>query len=141
MITDLQKRLEEKQLTVELTQAAKDYVVDSGYDPVYGARPLRRFLQSRVENRYRQDHHFQRPPSPHPPGGGLRRQGADRGAGDHYACGEVSSQKISRPEKIQGAERNSGPAAICRGAAVSSSGRFPRGASRKNEARPLPESG
>ncbi len=49
MIVDLQKRLEEKQLTVELTQAAKDYVVDSGYDPVYGARPLRRFLQSRVE--------------------------------------------------------------------------------------------
>ena len=35
MIADLQKRLEEKQLTVELTQAAKDYVVDSGYDPVY----------------------------------------------------------------------------------------------------------
>ncbi len=49
MIADLQKRLEEKQLTVELTQAAKDYVVDSGYDPVYGARPLRRFLQSKVE--------------------------------------------------------------------------------------------
>ena len=49
MIADLQKRLEEKQLTVELTQVAKDYVVDSGYDPVYGARPLRRFLQSKVE--------------------------------------------------------------------------------------------
>ena len=49
MIADLQKRLEEKQLTVELTQAAKDYVVDSGYDPVYSARPLRRFLQSKVE--------------------------------------------------------------------------------------------
>ena len=49
MIADLQKRLEEKQLTVELTQAAKDYVVDSGYDPVYGARPLWRFLQSKVE--------------------------------------------------------------------------------------------
>ena len=49
MIADLQKRLEEKQLTVELTQSAKDYVVDSGYDPVYGARPLRRFLQSKVE--------------------------------------------------------------------------------------------
>ena len=49
MIADLQKCLEEKQLTVELTQAAKDYVVDSGYDPVYGARPLRRFLQSKVE--------------------------------------------------------------------------------------------
>ena len=49
MIADLQKRLEEKQLTVELTQAAKAYVVDSGYDPVYGARPLRRFLQSKVE--------------------------------------------------------------------------------------------
>ena len=49
MIADLQKAPGGKALTVELTQAAKDYVVDSGYDPVYGARPLRRFLQSKVE--------------------------------------------------------------------------------------------
>lgn len=49
LIADLQKRLEEKQLTVKLTPAAKKYVVDQGYDPVYGARPLKRFIQSKVE--------------------------------------------------------------------------------------------
>lgn len=49
MLADLQKRLSDKQLTVRLTPRAKEYVVDAGYDPVYGARPLRRFLQSRVE--------------------------------------------------------------------------------------------
>lgn len=49
MIQDLQRRLEEKQLKVTLTPEAREYVVDQGYDPVYGARPLRRFLQSRVE--------------------------------------------------------------------------------------------
>ena len=49
LIEDLQKRLEEKQLTVKLTPAAKKYVVDEGYDPVYGARPLKRFIQSKVE--------------------------------------------------------------------------------------------
>ena len=49
MLADLQKRLSDKQLTVRLTPRAKKYVVDAGYDPVYGARPLRRFLQSRVE--------------------------------------------------------------------------------------------
>lgn len=49
MLDDLQNRLSDKQLTVRLTPRAKEYVVDAGYDPVYGARPLRRFLQSRVE--------------------------------------------------------------------------------------------
>lgn len=49
MIADLQKRLREKQLSVRLTPSAKDYIVDAGYDPIYGARPLRRFLQSKVE--------------------------------------------------------------------------------------------
>nr|WP_319487620.1 ATP-dependent chaperone ClpB [uncultured Caproiciproducens sp.] len=49
LIADLQKRLEEKQLAVKLTPAAKEYVVDQGYDPVYGARPLKRFIQSKVE--------------------------------------------------------------------------------------------
>ena len=48
-IDDLQKRLADKQLRVELTPAAKEFVADSGYDPVYGARPLKRFLQSKVE--------------------------------------------------------------------------------------------
>ncbi len=49
MLTDLQKRLKDKQLTVELSDRAKKYIVDEGYDPVYGARPLKRFIQSRVE--------------------------------------------------------------------------------------------
>ena len=48
-IEDLQKRLADKQLRVELTPAAKEFIADSGYDPVYGARPLKRFLQSKVE--------------------------------------------------------------------------------------------
>jgi ATP-dependent Clp protease ATP-binding subunit ClpB len=46
---DLQKRLQEKQLEVKLTEAAKEYIVSSGYDPAYGARPLKRFIQSHVE--------------------------------------------------------------------------------------------
>ena len=38
-----------QELGIELTEAAKDFVVDGGYDPVYGARPLKRFLQKHVE--------------------------------------------------------------------------------------------
>ena len=49
LIQALSKRLEDKQLSVELTDAAKQYVIDNGYDPVYGARPLKRFLQRNVE--------------------------------------------------------------------------------------------
>ena len=45
----LNERLEDKQLTVVLTDEARQYVIDSGYDPVYGARPLKRFLQKNVE--------------------------------------------------------------------------------------------
>ena len=48
-IADLRRRLKEKQLEVELTDSARSYIVDAGYDPVYGARPLKRFLQSKVE--------------------------------------------------------------------------------------------
>ena len=48
-IADLQRRLTDKQLRVELTPAAKTFIVDSGYDPIYGARPLKRFIQSKVE--------------------------------------------------------------------------------------------
>ncbi len=48
-IENLQKRLKEKRLSVQLTDAAKDYIVSMGYDPVYGARPLKRFIQSSVE--------------------------------------------------------------------------------------------
>ena len=49
LIAALSKRLADKQLSVELTDAAKQYVIDHGYDPVYGARPLKRFLQRNVE--------------------------------------------------------------------------------------------
>ena len=49
LIQALSKRLEDKQLSVQLTDAAKQYVIDNGYDPVYGARPLKRFLQRNVE--------------------------------------------------------------------------------------------
>ena len=46
---DVNIRLEEKELRIELTEAAKDFVVDGGYDPMYGARPLKRYLQKNVE--------------------------------------------------------------------------------------------
>ena len=49
LIGGLNKRLADKQLKVILTPAAKSYVIDNGYDPLYGARPLRRFLQHTVE--------------------------------------------------------------------------------------------
>ena len=38
-----------REITVELTDAAKQYIVEHGYDPIYGARPLKRFLQKHVE--------------------------------------------------------------------------------------------
>ncbi len=49
MLKDLQKRLKSKQLTVTVTDAAKEYIVKEGYDPIYGARPLKRFIQSKLE--------------------------------------------------------------------------------------------
>ena len=49
LLDSLNHRLADKQLKVELTPAAKAYVIDNGYDPLYGARPLRRFLQHTVE--------------------------------------------------------------------------------------------
>ena len=49
LLADLNKRLADKQLTVQLTQAAKDFIIDSAYDPAFGARPLRRFVQHSVE--------------------------------------------------------------------------------------------
>ncbi len=49
MMESLSKRLADKQLSVKLTDKAKDYIIDNGYDPVYGARPLKRFIQSKVE--------------------------------------------------------------------------------------------
>ena len=49
LVAGLNQRLADKQLTVQLTPAAKQYIIDSAYDPIYGARPLRRFLQHTVE--------------------------------------------------------------------------------------------
>ena len=49
LISALDKRLEDKQLDLKVTDDAKNYIIDNGYDPIYGARPLKRFLQSRVE--------------------------------------------------------------------------------------------
>ena len=49
MVSSLRKRLEEKSLKLEITDAAKKLIIDRGFDPLYGARPLRRYLQSNVE--------------------------------------------------------------------------------------------
>ena len=49
LVKDLNRRLEDKELSVELTPAAKNYVADHGYEPMYGARPLKRYLQKSVE--------------------------------------------------------------------------------------------
>ena len=49
MVAGINRRLSDKQLTVVLTPAAKDHVIESAYDPIYGARPLRRYLQHTVE--------------------------------------------------------------------------------------------
>ena len=51
MLADLRSRLEEKQLHLAVTDAAKAFIVDNGYDPVYGARPLKRYIQANVETR------------------------------------------------------------------------------------------
>jgi ATP-dependent Clp protease ATP-binding subunit ClpC len=50
LMGEIQKRLDEMGITVELTEAARTHLADTGYDPEYGARPLRRLLQKRVEN-------------------------------------------------------------------------------------------
>lgn len=49
MLKDLNKRIAHKQVSIEVSDKAKQYIIDCGYDPVYGARPLRRFIQSKVE--------------------------------------------------------------------------------------------
>lgn len=49
LIRDLSSRLEDKQLKLDITPLAKDLIIENGYDPVYGARPLKRYLQSKVE--------------------------------------------------------------------------------------------
>ncbi len=49
MTKDLNRRLEDQKIYLELTDEAKDYIIEEGYDPIYGARPLKRFLQKNVE--------------------------------------------------------------------------------------------
>ena len=49
MVSELDKRLADQELSLELTEAAKNQVIENGYDPVYGARPLKRYLQKYVE--------------------------------------------------------------------------------------------
>lgn len=49
MVKDLNKRLVDKEISVELTEAAKNFIIEEAYEPIYGARPLRRFLQKTVE--------------------------------------------------------------------------------------------
>jgi ATP-dependent Clp protease ATP-binding subunit ClpB len=49
LIADLEKRLANRQLKVKVTEQAKEYIVETGSDPVYGARPLKRYIQSKVE--------------------------------------------------------------------------------------------
>ena len=49
LMADLNKRLRDQELSIELTNAAKDYIIEGGYDPVYGARPLKRYVQKYVE--------------------------------------------------------------------------------------------
>ena len=49
LIKDLEIRLEDKRITLSLSQSAKDYLIDNGYDEVYGARPLKRFVQRKLE--------------------------------------------------------------------------------------------
>ena len=49
LIEDVNKRLADKELSISLTERAKEFIVENGYDPVYGARPLKRYLQKNVE--------------------------------------------------------------------------------------------
>lgn len=49
LIKDLNRRLEDRQIGVELTDAAKDFVIEASYDPIYGARPLKRYVQKNIE--------------------------------------------------------------------------------------------
>ena len=49
LLSDLNERLSDKELTLEMTEEAKDFITDHGYDPVYGARPLKRYVQKHVE--------------------------------------------------------------------------------------------
>jgi ATP-dependent Clp protease ATP-binding subunit ClpB len=49
MVRRINDRLVDKEVKIQLTEGAKEYIVDKGYDPVYGARPLNRYLKKHVE--------------------------------------------------------------------------------------------
>jgi ATP-dependent Clp protease ATP-binding subunit ClpB len=49
LIVDLNKRLDDKHIKLEITDSARNYLIDNGYDPIYGARPLKRFVQKKLE--------------------------------------------------------------------------------------------
>ena len=49
LIKDLERRLDDKHISLNVTQSAKDYLINNGYDEVYGARPLKRFVQKKLE--------------------------------------------------------------------------------------------
>ena len=49
LIKDLERRLEDKHIKLEITKEAKEYLIDNGYDEIYGARPLKRFVQKKLE--------------------------------------------------------------------------------------------
>ncbi|SFM52815.1 ATP-dependent chaperone ClpB [Thermodesulforhabdus norvegica] len=51
MVADIQKRLKDRHITLELTEEAREFIARSGYDPVFGARPLRRYIQRNLETR------------------------------------------------------------------------------------------
>ena len=49
LMADLNSRLADREITIKLTESAKQHIIDQGYDQVYGARPLKRYLQKNVE--------------------------------------------------------------------------------------------
>ncbi len=60
LVKDLRKRMEARQLDLTLTDAAKDYMIDTAFDPQYGARPLKRFIQSNIETLVARHHRLRR---------------------------------------------------------------------------------
>ena len=49
ILADINRRLRERDITIELTETAKQFVTENGYEPMYGARPLKRYVQKHVE--------------------------------------------------------------------------------------------
>ena len=49
ILADINRRLADKELGIEISESARHYIVENGYDPVYGARPLKRYIQKHVE--------------------------------------------------------------------------------------------